>query len=725
MIRFIFLVLVTTLAMTARLGAAAANETNIERGEQLLARFNCIACHQAGEAAVSRLMSNAAPRLQTIAQRMNITETAAFITNPSKMKPGTRMPHVLTGENSEKSALAMAHYLAALPNDEKPTVPPGVKGDVRHGRQLYHSIGCVACHEPEAGYRPASIDESIELTKPAAPSEPIALASRYQHAGLVAFLLDPLSVRPSGRMPALKLNDQEAADIAVYLQRDRELDSSPAIKPDQKLVVVGRSAFIRHGCVNCHETGETPSKEDVPTLPAMKDLRIDQLRGCLSDSPSAGVPRFVMTAADREAMRMALRELPTALPLGAKRRVDRTLTNLNCYACHDREGKGGVDSARALYFQSTTDALGDEGRIPPPLTDIGAKLTEKWLRMILTGEGGAGEMRPHLVTRMPQFGKANVEHLIAGFAAADPVDAKVKIDVAGGLSHHRGFIGRSLMGNQGLNCITCHGLKGEKALGPPAMDLSFTAQRLQPEWFKKMLLDPQAMRSRTIMPAFFADGKSPVNAMISGRDAGKQIEQMWIYLKELDQSPLPDGMAAQSFVLKPDKRPMVFRTFLEGAGMQAIAVGYPQRIHAAFDAREVRWAVAWRGDFLDAEATWIDRYTPLTKPLSEDVHRLPAHVPLAVLKSANDPWPKAVGREAGYEFQGYRFDKARVPAMQYTLQGGKVSDRLTPQADGKSLRRTLEIENPPANLYFRGSDGKVVPVKRRDGKAIIEEVISW
>ena len=48
---------------------------------------------------------------------------------------------------------------------------------------------------------------------------------------------------------------------------------------------------------------------------------------------------------------------------------------------------------------------------------------------------------------------------------------------------------------------------------------------------------------------------------------------------------------------------MLLRTFMKGVGTHAIAVEYPEGIHAAFDALKVRFALAWRGRFLDAEST--------------------------------------------------------------------------------------------------------------------------
>ncbi len=59
--------------------------------------------------------------------------------------------------------------------------------------------------------------------------------------------------------------------------------------------------------------------------------------------------------------------------------VDKTLVALNCIACHDRAGLGGIADERNEYFTGTREALGDQGRLPPPLTHVGAKLTPDWL----------------------------------------------------------------------------------------------------------------------------------------------------------------------------------------------------------------------------------------------------------------------------------------------------------------------------------------------------------
>ena len=102
----------------------------------------------------------------------------------------------------------------------------------------------------------------------------------------------------------------------------------------------------------------------------------------------------------------------------------------------------------------------------------------------------------------------------------------------------------------------------------------------------------------------------------NGGTTARQIDSLWVYLNELDQSRLPEGLERKgNYELKPPGRPMVFRTFMKQAGLAAIAVGFPDGRHVAFDATQVRWALGWKGRFLDAEGTWDDRFTPLASPL--------------------------------------------------------------------------------------------------------------
>jgi hypothetical protein len=353
-------------------------------------------------------------------------------------------------------------------------------------------------------------------------------------------------------------------------------------------------------------------------------------------------------------------------------------------------------------------------------------LTPAWLEKLLWGQGGG--VRPYMTARMPKFGEEAAGELVPLLAEACRPEQPQEIDVSGGKGHQRFATGRTLLGTGkgGLGCVACHGVKSREPSGVRAINLTSTAQRLRPEYFKALLLDPQGMQPGTIMPPLFA-GRA---------NADKEIESIWTYFKELDQSEvLPEGLAvAGSFELKPQEegRAIVFRTFLEHAGTQAIAVGFPEGVHAAFDAFEVRWALLWRGRFLDAQSNWEERPMTPVKALGEPRLVLPAALPLAKLRDAGEAWPTNVGVNAGYVFRGYRIGKDGVPTFRYAAGGLEIEDTLRPVADGTGLRRTLVLRSGgggPADgtWYFRGLAAGAVPrvVEWKKGTATIEEVVTF
>lgn len=105
-------------------------------------------------------------------------------------------------------AEALTHYLLSLsPSDFRRVLPD--RAAVARGDALYHRIGCVACHAPQD----ASTNTMTAVSLP-------RMAEKWSFDGLRRFLLDPLAIRPSGRMPAMNLTDREAADLAHFLLRE-------------------------------------------------------------------------------------------------------------------------------------------------------------------------------------------------------------------------------------------------------------------------------------------------------------------------------------------------------------------------------------------------------------------------------------------------------------------------------------------------------------------------
>jgi len=120
------------------------------------------------------------------------------------------------------------------------------------------------------------------------------------------------------------------------------------------------------------------------------------------------VPNFHLDQSQRTAIAKAL-AAPNA-PLSEKTKINLTLTAFNCIACHEREDYGGVSEKLFRFFGTDEEGLGNEARIPPPLTFVGAKLRPEWMRKVLFD---AKTVRPYMHTRMPQFGEGNLGHLPA------------------------------------------------------------------------------------------------------------------------------------------------------------------------------------------------------------------------------------------------------------------------------------------------------------------------
>jgi len=653
----------------------------IAGGEALINELNCIACHADNKQQSNRFESRPAPVLFTTHNPASAGWLKRWLDDPQNLKPGTIMPDLLHGLDQKDKAHtvdALRHYLMSLtPQLGKQAV---FIGEPNKGKKLYQAIGCAQCHSPDAK------DNGRDL--------PLGeLHQKYAQAQLIQFLLNPLHSRPAGRMPRVPMTQQEAGHVTTFLLSRGPLrkDSDLAKGPDAlKLREEGKGLYQKLRCANCHSARESNVLPNFSKTLAKLDLS----QGCLSAKPPKRAPHFHLNANQTKAITAALKAKPGALTM--QERTHHRMRQLNCTACHTRDGLGKPDPARDSLFTTTGNDLGDEGRLPPSLTGVGAKLTEPALHKILRSED---VMRPYMTTRMPDFGEAHAKFFVRHLAVAD-ARANVKPTPRDGQENRvgRNQYGRELMGIKGLNCITCHQLGGHKSLGIQAMDLAHSTNRLRPEWFRDYLINPANFRPGTRMPSFWPNRKAV--SPILGRNTERQIDSLWVYLNEFEQTRLPEGLEKKGgFELKPGKRPIVFRTFMEGAGTHAIAIGYPEGIHAAFDSEQVRWALLWRGKFLDAESTWDDRFTPPTPPLGESVITLGPGPTVALLKNLKQPWPKN-----GLQMQGYRLAKDGTPTLLYSHGTTKITDTLAPK--GKGMRQLIELAGTKKGLWVRVATAK-------------------
>ena len=186
--------------------------SNVERGNLLINELNCASCHK-GRSNWS-VRPRQAPVLSEVGGRILPDHFQSYLLDPQHVKPGTTMPNVLAGKSeSDRKIIAesLAHFLASTGTIVKQN---SNSKSVSQGEQLFHSIGCVACHNPQ--------NEDVKI----ATSIPLgSLENKYSLSSLTEFIKNPLHARPSGRMPQFNLSDSEAQNLAAYLIRDAVVES--------------------------------------------------------------------------------------------------------------------------------------------------------------------------------------------------------------------------------------------------------------------------------------------------------------------------------------------------------------------------------------------------------------------------------------------------------------------------------------------------------------------
>ncbi|WP_442508883.1 c-type cytochrome [Novipirellula sp. SH528] len=710
----------------------------VDGGRLLLSELSCTSCHLSDGAAAGKSTTAEAiepkrgPRLHSAGLHYSQSWLADFIASPQQVKPGTTMPDLL-GNRSPQQRREISQAIAAFLADSQRADYPEIKatganpvmfefwnrGDADHGSEIFHTRGCVACHSSDADYVvtgaiTSPVDALLEELDPEeladmglaaaarrVESIPLGdLAAKYTRKSLAHFLHDPAHTRPALRMPDFKLLSHEAADLAEYLLTDYSSDEptsgtkpSPAVSSgdaanDAALVQRGREWFTELNCAACHDSS---IKSASPSAMPLSSVSLAAAKSCLGDSPQRPV-QYPLDSVQRDAIAKAIEGAKSGQEISATQKLDGILLASNCYGCHQRDQLGGIGRYRKPYFETAGHIdLGDEGRLPPPLTGVGAKLTSAHLANVVSGK--ALPSRPYMQIQMPRFSldvTRTVPKLFAEVDEANIADTARVFGKTSGLAE----AGRELMD---IGCVQCHTFGGDALPGVVGVDLSKINSRIHPAWFEQFLLDPGKVKARTRMPTFFVDGKSPRPDLLDG-DPKQQIAAMWTYLNALPKHPLPSKIEksrAENYELSPTDRPMILRTFMPGAGTHAIAVGFPEQVHFAFDAEQVRLATTWRGRFLDAQGTWFVRSAPPADPLGNDVANFPSGFSFAELKLENDPWPL----QSDVRFGGYRINANQTPEFLYRYAGIEISDLIQPANVGEQreskqksgLRRALTL----------------------------------
>ncbi|MCC7014123.1 MAG: hypothetical protein IT454_16315 [Planctomycetes bacterium] len=717
----------------------AVQPAEIERGRQLFHSVGCVACHAPQESAddIERplwsferdemLVPQVAADLGNPAFETTLDALAAFLEDPLSARPSGRMPS-LSLEHGEAQAIA-TYLLRGQIAPEGLEIEPGLAWRAFEGQ-------FASCEPGFGGATPTAQGVALDFARlPPHPEDHFGFEFSgfvtLEHTGQHTFWTrsdDGSRLYVDGKLVVENDGDHAPQERSgeVWLERGphqllvtmyenaggEELSVSwksprgqkqplpaqalshgrarytPRREPfalERAKVERGRRAFAELGCGACHAIeGRAEERRSMRTL-AQVSRALD--RGCLADDPAQDAPHFDLDAPTRELLRAYFASVAVGgVARDPRRELHATLSRLDCFACHRRNGEGGPNETRLPYFRASREVdLGNEGRLPPHLDHTGEKLRTEWIARVLT-EGASA--RPYLATRMPRFGAHNVGSLATlfervdcpGEPPADPVFDPTQVE-----------LGRRLAGAKGLGCIQCHLFNGVDSLGIPAVDLAHVRERIRVPWFKRLILDPKSVGMNSRMPELWqteetVSGKrvrSPVADVLDG-DPQRQVEALWQYLALGSSMPPPEGLLVPEaeFELIPRDEPLLCAVFLAGHTPRGMLVGYPEQVHFAYDLEHSRPVWAWRGRFFNAEGTWHGRAGGLERPPSASAFEFPAGCALRVQ-----------GAEALPKRLGWKLDGARRPVFEFELAGARVEEHFEPvlRPGGASLRRNVVV----------------------------------
>ena len=745
--------LVHLLASTGRPSPSAPATDAVKKGEELFHSVGCVACHNSRRDGAAQLTSSVPlgkPELKyTIASLSN------FLGDPHSVRPSGRMPSLnLTSDEATQIASYLLQDVDVTPNInyqvfegnwERLPDFSALKA-VGKGQATGLDLGVAERRNNFGirfeGYLQIAADAEYTLwlggddgvrmlidgktvidvdgIHPYSEKQAKVSLTKGAHSVTVDYFQGGGEWVLRAGIAGPGFNRTDLASMMTPEETDRREDSTFVV--NEAKVAEGKKLFTSIGCARCHQLPFTNnSLQEYRAIPHL--TKVESTKGCLAEQPGAGVPDYSLDAVQRQSIIAAIQQLDELDGRRPDQResIRHTMQTSNCYACHSRDGRGGVEQERNPWFVGTIQEMGDEGRIPPLLDGAGDKLTDAWLKEVM--EKGAKD-RPYMMARMPKFGTSNVGTVIQSLIERDrkPDTIQVKLSEA---PHRVKSSGRYMVGDQALSCVKCHNFAGEKGTGIQSVDLTTMTKRLRRDWFIRYMINPQVYRPGTRMPSAWPNGFSILPKVLEG-DTNQQLAAIWLYLDDGSKARRPSGIGRKAIELTPEDRPILYRNFIEGLGPRGIAVGYPEKAHLAFDAERMSLTLIWHGAFMDAGRHWVGRGQGNQGPLGDHLFSLGNEVPIAELKTLETKWPEGRGRDADMKFLGYQLDDDGRPVFRYRFKDLTVEDHPVP-VEGRldfGFRRTLDFKGSVGAdpVWFRAATADKIEAQA-DGWFLVDNAV--
>ena len=532
---------------------AVLHGEQLRDGRGLLAEYRCLTCHTPGDAATTAAfrmpeLTMDAPALDSAGQKFNEAWMGRWILDPQAIQADASMPRMFHGDDAAMNAGQsndIAAYLATLGSVKKNEVSGDLSGTFASGEVFFSELGCIACHRKRGEGLLDEGDTRRTLDYVGAKWKPAALAS---------FLSDPSHDYAWIRMPNFRLTAEESGSLAQFLLANSGADASEAgLATPSGDPVRGRELLASSGCLGCHTLD---GAQNVASAPAFERIvASDWLRGCMAETlpGSSAAPDFNMTAAERKALQyFSASDWKSLKRYAPVEFAARQFDNLNCLACHARDGDGDYWSVvlRSLASEaeseesvSVDDFFGEPTATEesvfvsrPPLDWAGEKLRAGWNEQLLAGALDY-KPRPLMTARMPGFaayaeGLAHGLSAEHGFSPDDEPEGRFDSELAN--------TGLELIGiESGFSCVACHAIGEERALvGTETETINFALvpKRLRRSYFDRFLLDPPRLLPGTKMPQFVnSDMTTALKGVFDG-DALRQTDAIWNFIVQLSET---------------------------------------------------------------------------------------------------------------------------------------------------------------------------------------------
>jgi len=230
-------------------------------------------------------MKKVGPNLKDVRLKLNKNWIPVWLKKPSDFRPTTKMPNFRLTDDQIKAISAylwQSGFTDPLPHQKS--------GNADHGKELFETRGCLACHSIGEGddlqggtfsanltrvgekanydYLVRWIHNARERTRPYCPYEKKDIGPEdYAKKGL-PYVFDlkhsrcpndghELQVQNMTVMPSLRLSVEDAQDIATYLLTQKKQEPSSyadaSFMDDPQFKDEGKKWIRHYGCAGCHE----------------------------------------------------------------------------------------------------------------------------------------------------------------------------------------------------------------------------------------------------------------------------------------------------------------------------------------------------------------------------------------------------------------------------------------------------------------------------------------